>query len=97
MFRNRSVVEIMVLIFTIVVAFAIVSTGAMVAILEIKDSSVDTDGIVNSLLSIISGILGALLGLLAGKSESMNTMGRRPDGTMVDITSEKQHLTEVKQ
>jgi hypothetical protein len=78
--RNRSVIEIMVLTFTFVVAFAILATGALVAILEIRDPAVDTEGITNSLLSIVAGILGALLGLLAGKSAVGTDMDKPPAG-----------------
>jgi hypothetical protein len=76
--RGRSVVEIMVLTFTFVVAFAILATGALVAILEIRDPAVDTGEITNTLLSIVAGILGALLGLLAGKSTVGTDMDKRP-------------------
>jgi hypothetical protein len=79
--KQRSVIEIMVLTFTFVVAFAIIATGALVAILEIRDPTVDTEGITNSLLSIIAGILGALLGLLAGKSAVGTDMDKPPPGT----------------
>ena len=66
--RNRSVLELMVLLFTATVCFSILATGAAVAIIEIKDSTTDTSGIVQSLFSLVSGILGALLGLIAGKA-----------------------------
>ena len=76
--RNRSVIEIMVLLFTFIVGFSIVATGATVAIIEIRNPETDTDSIVNAMLSIISGILGALLGLIAGKSEGAADLHARP-------------------
>lgn len=69
--RGRPTLDLMVLMLTATVCFAILATGATIAIIEIKDPSADTSNIVQSLLSIISGILGALLGLLAGKREQM--------------------------
>jgi len=79
--KNRSVIEIMVLTLTFVVAFAIMATGALVAILEIRDPSIDTVGITNSLMSVIAGILSALLGLLAGKGAIGSDLDQRPPGT----------------
>jgi len=78
MFANRSVVEIMVLIFVMVVAFLIVAIGAFVAIVEIRDPTADTDRAVEGLFGAISVITGALLGLLAGKSESA-ALSQRPE------------------
>jgi hypothetical protein len=78
--KNRSVIEIMVLTFTFVVAFGILATGALVVIIEIRDPSADTRALVQSLVSITSGILGALLGLIAGKNETTTTqLSSRPD------------------
>ena len=50
--RQRSVIEIMVLTFTFVVGFSLVMTGTAVAIVEIKDPSVDTETITQSLISL---------------------------------------------
>lgn len=58
------------LVFTLVVAISVVTTGLMVAIIEVRDPGADTTQLVDSLNSVISGILGALLGLLLGKSSS---------------------------
>lgn len=78
----------MVLVFTGVAGFAILATGAMVAVLEIRDPTVDTESVMQSLLSIISAILGALLGLLAGKSDSVRaSIDVRPDGSQGGLAS----------
>lgn len=89
MFHNRSVVEIMVILFSLVVSFSLLATGAMVAIVEIRDPTADTDTAVDVLFTAITVILGALLGLLAGKAESGTTsLGDRPDGSKDKITKE---------
>lgn len=69
--KGRSTVEVMVLMLTFTVCFGILATGATIAVIEIRDPSVDTSSITQSLLSLVSGILGALLGLLAGKAENV--------------------------
>ena len=85
MFANRSVVELIVIGFTAVIVGSVLLTGTWVAIVELRDPTVDTSAVVSSLVSVISAILGALLGLLAGKSESMRTLGTRPDGTADEV------------
>jgi hypothetical protein len=86
MFRNRSVVEVMVLIFTLVVAFSLVATGFWVAFIEIRNPEADTDSAVDVLFTTPTVILGALLGLLAGKSEGVSELSDRPDNTKDDVT-----------
>jgi hypothetical protein len=78
-FRNRSVVEIMVLIFTGIVGFSLLALGATIAIVEIRDPTTDTSSAVQALTSILSGIVGALLGLLAGRAESLDRLAARPE------------------
>ena len=76
--RSRSVIEILVLALTFVVAFSILAIGATVAIVEIRDPEADTSSVVQALLSLISGIMGALLGLIAGRSTATTELERRP-------------------
>jgi hypothetical protein len=76
--RGRSVIEVMVLAFTFIVGFSLIATGTTVAIIEIRDPTVDTETITQSLISLISGILGALLGLIAGKTTSASELSKRP-------------------
>ena len=66
---RRTVIEMMTLGFTAVVIFYIVLASIVVAIVEVNDPTVNTEGIVNSITALITGILGALLGLIAGKAE----------------------------
>jgi hypothetical protein len=84
MFKGRSVIEIMVLTFTFVVAISISGLGFMIIFVELKNPAADTGLIANTLMSLISGILGALLGLIAGKSSIVSggdkDLHERPDG-----------------
>jgi hypothetical protein len=72
LFANRSVVEIMTLVFVFLIAFVVVLGASLVAIAELLDPTVDTSAVVDGLTGIITGILGALLGLLAGKADAVN-------------------------
>ena len=84
--KNRSVIEIMIMVFTFVVGFMIVGLSVLILIVEVKNPAADTGIIANTLMSLVSGILGALLGLIAGKSSSGASLNTRPDGTEDDIT-----------
>ena len=79
MFRNRSVVEIIVLTFTLVVGASLLGLGGIIAIIEIRDPATDTSAAVQSWVSVLSGIIGALLGLLAGKAERLSSLTSRPE------------------
>ena len=85
MFRNRSVIEVMILVFTFTVGFMIVGLSILILIVEVKNPAADTGIIANTLMSLVSGILGALLGLIAGKSTGATGINSRPDGTSDDI------------
>lgn len=65
MLRNRSTAEVLVILFASTVCFVIIATGATVAILEIRDSSVNTDSIVSSIDEVVQVLVGAVLGYLA--------------------------------
>lgn len=66
----RTTTDVIVLALTFVVAFAILATGATVAIIEIIHPETDTTSITDGLMTIVTGIVGALLGLIAGKNDS---------------------------
>lgn len=85
MFRNRSVIEILVLVFTFVVGFMIVGMSIMILVVETRNPEADTGIIANTMMSLVSGILGALLGLIAGKSSSSGSLNERPDGSKDDV------------
>jgi hypothetical protein len=93
MFKGRSVIEIMVLVFTGIVAFTLVGLGVIILVVEVKHPEADTALLVNTMMSLVSGILGALLGLIAGKSNSTtgsnpfaSDLDKRPDGTPGDLS-----------
>ena len=77
---NRSVIEIMVLVFTFIVAFTLVGLGVIILVVETRHPDADTALLVNTMMSLVSGILGALLGLIAGKG-SGSDLHQHPDGT----------------
>jgi len=80
LFRNRSVIEIMILVFTCIVGFFIVGLSVLILVVETRNPEADTGIIANTLASLVSGILGALLGVIAGKSSADSELHRRPDG-----------------
>jgi len=81
--KNRSVIEVMVLVFTFVVAFAICGLGVLIVIVESNNPEADTGVIANTLSTLVSGILGALLGLIAGRQTS--DLAQKPDGTQEEL------------
>ena len=71
--KNRSVIEIMVLTFTFVIAVSVVSLGVSITVLEIQSPGVDTRGASTALFNLLSGMTGALVGLLAAKAEGRSS------------------------
>ena len=69
MFRGRSVIETMILAFTAIVVVVMTAMATAIIFVEITSKGdADTDRAVDGLMSLVSGILGALLGLIAGKT-----------------------------
>lgn len=86
--RNRSVIEVMVLVFVFIVAFTLIGLGVIILVVEVKHPDADTALLVNTMMSLVSGILGALLGLIAGKSKNGDSgvdLGKRPNGTQGEL------------
>jgi branched-subunit amino acid ABC-type transport system permease component len=79
--KNRSVIELMVMTFTFIIGFAVVGLGVLIVIIEWKNPESDTGILANTLASLVSGILGALLGLIAGRAtpSAADDLHRRPD------------------
>ncbi|MET0787249.1 MAG: hypothetical protein ABWY25_11160 [Paenisporosarcina sp.] len=63
----RDAIQTLILILTGVVAFYIVAATLAVIIIKMNNFAADVSGITNSLDTMITAILGALLGLLAGR------------------------------
>ena len=74
--KNRSVVEIIVIMLTIVVGFVIMTMSSAIMIIEIRDPETDTSLITATLTSLVSAILGALFGMMIRGNEKIS---RRPD------------------
>ena len=79
MFAGRSVIEVIVLTFTLVAGLSLILLGVTIAIIEIKDPQADTSAAVETLTSVVSAIIGALLGLLAGRAEAARTLARHEE------------------
>ena len=77
--RNRSVIEILVLTMTALVAVSTVAMGGLMLLIVVREPTADISGLADALSGILTLILGALLGLLAGKTPSLEPLGRRPD------------------
>lgn len=60
------------------VAFAICGLGILIVIVEANNPEADTGVIANTLSTLVSGILGALLGLIAGKSQGPGGFDNKP-------------------
>jgi uncharacterized membrane protein len=75
----------MILTFTFVVGFMIVGLSVLILWVEVTTPEADTGIIANTLMSLVSGILGALLGLIAGKSSGDTALNTRPNGTQDTI------------
>jgi hypothetical protein len=78
-------------VFVFIVAFTLVGLGVIILVVEVKHPEADTALLVNTMMSLVSGILGALLGLIAGKSQggiggATTDLTKRPDGTSGDIS-----------
>jgi hypothetical protein len=73
------VIELMVIILTLVIGLTMVGFGITIAVIEIRDPEADTSQGATVLINLVSTTLGALLGLLAGRSVFSHDLGRRPD------------------
>ena len=77
--RERSVIELMVLALTLLVGVVIVSTAATIAFVEIRDPETDSTTAVQWLFGLTGTLVGALLGLLAGRSRFTEELSKRHD------------------
>ena len=75
MFTGRSTVDVIVLLLTMTICAALLLAGAGIALVEWRDPATDTSAASASLTHAITGILGALLGLLAGRGAARRDNG----------------------
>ena len=73
----------MILAFAFTVCFSILAAGGTVAYLEITKDDADTTQIVDTIGSLVAGMMGALLGLIAGKADSVNNPPPQPGTEIV--------------
>ena len=74
--KDRSVVEIIVIMLTACVGFAIVSLTFALIFVQIRDPETEPSAITATLISLISAMLGTLFGILISKGQRIN---RRPE------------------
>ena len=77
MFKDRSTTDLLILLIASTICFAVLATGATVAIVEIMNPETDTTAIVSSLSDVINTLIGLLAGFLAGRTDREL---RRPTG-----------------
>jgi hypothetical protein len=77
--RERSVIELMVLALTLLVGVVIVTTAGTIAFVEIRDPETDSATAVQWLFGLTGTLVGALLGLLAGKAKLTEELSKRHD------------------
>jgi len=53
--------------------------GSTIAIVYIREPKADMRGATTAFIALLSTVIGALLGLLAGKSIEAKVLGQRPD------------------
>ena len=77
--RERSVIELLVLTLTLLVAVVIVTTAVTISFVEVRDPETDSSTAVQWLFGLTGTLVGALLGLLAGRSRFTEELSRRHD------------------
>lgn len=66
--KNRSVVELIALMFAAMITLGVPALGTTACIIEIRDPTADTSDLVGALTAIITLILGSLLGIFGAKA-----------------------------
>jgi hypothetical protein len=70
--KNRSSVEIIVIIFTVLVSMVILTFSIGLIVIEITNPGADTSILTSTLMSLTSAILGTIFGMLMNKSEKLS-------------------------
>lgn len=67
------------MMFSAIVGLAILGLGFAIVVIEISDPEADTGLLAHTLTGMVAGILGALLGLIAGRGAAVDDLHKRPD------------------
>ena len=97
MFRGRSAIEIMVIVFTMLLCIIVVMVSATVSYVKITSPASDISTAISFLTSVVSAILAALLGLVAGRSEALNATRERIDDPVYQRSLSATHENPVYQ
>jgi len=68
---GRSTVEVMILLLTGTVCISLLFTGVAVVLAEIFNPELDTMAVAGGLTNVLSALVGALLGVLAGRTDGV--------------------------
>lgn len=69
---DRPTGDLLVLMIAATICFTVLASGAAVAIIELKDPSVDTSKEVGAIRDIVGTLIGLLAGYLAGRARRSN-------------------------
>ena len=73
MFAGRTTGDVVAIVFALAVALAIIGAGCTIAVLALTDRSDDAADVVGYLESVLTTALGAVLGLIAGRTVRATT------------------------
>jgi hypothetical protein len=68
---DRSTTDLLILMIAGTICFAVLSAGAAVAVVEIRDPDADTSTAANAISDILNTLIGLLAGFLAGRTQSL--------------------------
>lgn len=74
--RDRSTTDLLILLIAGTICFAVLATGATIAVIEIRNPGVDTTVAVGSLSDVINTLIGLLAGFLAGRTQTSMDISR---------------------
>lgn len=68
MFAGRTTTDVVVIIFALAIAWAIVAAGATIGLLALTDRADEASDVIGYFENAITTIVGAMLGLVAGRA-----------------------------
>lgn len=75
--RGRSTTDLLILMIAGTVCFAVLASGATIAIIEIQHPEVDTTQAQGAVGDVINTLIGLLAGFLAGRTEGERVARQR--------------------